>query len=184
MALSCYPSTSNQPSTSCGLPPPPPPATPPSPTTHAQPQITRNPRDPIAFLYYSIVLTFLTVIVAIVIGILQLLTMILNVTEGTGRFWEGVETAGEYYDVIGGAICGLFIIFGGLSVLVYPYWRRWIMGKKGREGHVRGQGTGGGRMDYGTVGTDALAGSSVSGNRGQIDVKSPPGGTKKGSSPV
>ncbi|KKZ64024.1 high-affinity nickel-transporter [[Emmonsia] crescens] len=92
---------------------------------------SRNPRDPIAFLYYSIVLTSLTVIVAVVIGILQLLTMILNVTAATGRFWDGVETAGKYYDVIGGSICGCFILFGGLSVLVYPYWRRWVAQRKG-----------------------------------------------------
>ncbi|EEH07657.1 high-affinity nickel transporter [Histoplasma capsulatum G186AR] len=87
---------------------------------------SRNPRNPIAFLYYSIVLTSLTVIVATVIGTIQLLTLILNVTEATGRFWNGVEVAGEYYDVIGGSICGCFILVGGLSVLVYPSWRRWV----------------------------------------------------------
>ncbi|PGG97018.1 hypothetical protein AJ79_09378 [Helicocarpus griseus UAMH5409] len=119
---------------------------------------SRNPRDPIAFLYYSIVLTFLTVVVAIVIGVLQLLTMILNVTEATGGFWDGVEVAGEYYDVIGGSICGAFILFGGLSVVVYPYWRRWIAKK------IEGKGTGGfleeGRGSDGFVGEDG-AGSQV-----------------------
>jgi high-affinity nickel-transport protein len=89
-------------------------------------QYSRNPRDPIAFLYYSIVLTSLTVIVAIVIGVLQLLTMIANAAEPEGKFWDGVGVAGEYYDVIGGAICGCFIIFGGLSVFVYRPWRRWV----------------------------------------------------------
>ncbi|KAL2368212.1 hypothetical protein RJ035_002274 [Blastomyces gilchristii] len=96
---------------------------------------SRNPRNPIAFLYYSIVLTSLTVIVAIVIGVLQLLTLILNVTEATGKFWEGVGIAGDYYDVIGGSICGCFILFGGLSVLVYPYWRRWVAQRHERQGH-------------------------------------------------
>lgn len=98
--------------------------------TAAEPErISRNPRDPVAFLYYSIVLTCLTVIVAIVIGVLQLLTLILNAAEPEGKFWDGVEVAGEYYDVIGGAICGCFLVFGGISVVVYPRWRRWI-GKK------------------------------------------------------
>ncbi|PGH08971.1 high-affinity nickel-transporter [Blastomyces parvus] len=96
---------------------------------------SRNPRNPIAFLYYSIVLTSLTVIVAIVIGVLQLLTLILNVTEATGKFWEGVEVAGDNYDVIGGSICGCFILFGGLSVLVYPYWRRWVAERHERRGY-------------------------------------------------
>lgn len=86
--------------------------------------ISRNPRDPIAFLYYSIVLTSLTVVVAIVIGVLQLLTMISAVASPEGRFWDGVETAGEYYEVIGGSICACFLVFGGISVFLYPYWRR------------------------------------------------------------
>jgi high-affinity nickel-transport protein len=96
------------------------------------PQSHDNHRDPIAFLYYSIVLTTLTVIVAIVIGVIQLLTMILNVTGATGKFWDGVQIAGDYYDVIGGAICGCFIIFGGLSVLLYKPWRRWMARRHGQ----------------------------------------------------
>ncbi|KAK2820078.1 hypothetical protein FQN49_007742 [Arthroderma sp. PD_2] len=100
-----------------------------SQATPAEEPISRNPRDPIAFLYYSIVLTCLTVVVAIVIGIIQLLTLLLNALEPHGKFWDGVQVAGDYYDVIGGAICGLFIIVGGLSVLLYPRWRRRV-GKK------------------------------------------------------
>lgn len=96
------------------------------------PQSHDNHRDPIAFLYYSIVLTSLTVIVAIVIGVIQLLTMILNVTHAKGKFWDGVQTAGDYYDVIGGSICGSFIIFGGSSVLLYKPWRRWMTRRHAR----------------------------------------------------
>jgi high-affinity nickel-transport protein len=96
------------------------------------PQSHNNHRDPIAFLYYSIVLTTLTVIVAIVIGVIQLLTLILNVTDATGKFWDGVQVAGDYYDAIGGGICGCFIIFGGLSVLAYKPWRRWMDQRHGK----------------------------------------------------
>lgn len=95
-------------------------------TSEEQQQHSRSPKDPIAFLYYSIVLTTLTVIVAIVIGVIQLLTMIANAAEPEGKFWDGVDVVGEYYDVIGGAICGCFIIFGGISVFLYRPWRRWI----------------------------------------------------------
>lgn len=96
------------------------------------PQSQNNHRDPVAFLYYSIVLTTLTVIVAIVIGIIQLLTLVLNVTDAKGKFWDGVQVAGDYYDAIGGGICGCFIVFGGLSVLVYKPWRRWMDQKQGK----------------------------------------------------
>lgn len=86
----------------------------------------RNARvkDPLTFLYYSIVLTALTVVVALVIGVIQLLTMILNVAQPSGRFWDGVESAGEHYDLIGGAICASFVVFGALSIVLYKPWRR------------------------------------------------------------
>ncbi|RAL15226.1 HoxN/HupN/NixA family nickel/cobalt transporter [Aspergillus homomorphus CBS 101889] len=93
---------------------------------------SRNHRDPVAFLYYSIVLTCLTVIVAIVIGVIQVLTLVLNVANPTGRFWDGVQVAGDYYDAIGGGICGCFLVIGGLSVLVYKPWRRWVARRHGR----------------------------------------------------
>lgn len=96
------------------------------------PQSHNNHRDPVAFLYYSIVLTTLTVIVAIVIGVIQLLSLILNVTDAKGKFWDGVQVAGDYYDAIGGGICGCFIVFGLLSVLVYKPWRRWMDQRHGK----------------------------------------------------
>ncbi|KAJ9299708.1 hypothetical protein DTO271G3_2592 [Paecilomyces variotii] len=106
-----------------------------------EPNHSANPRDPVAFLYYSIVLTTLTVIVAIVIGVIQLLTMIQNVAEPKGRFWDGVETAGDYYDVIGGSICGLFLICGLLSVALYKPWRRWIGRRHGQTDIVDEEGS-------------------------------------------
>jgi high-affinity nickel-transport protein len=81
-------------------------------------------KDPIMFLYYSIVLTVLTVMVALIIGTIQLLTIALKVTEGKGKFWDGVAAAGDDYEIIGGSICGSFIVVGGASVLCYKPWRR------------------------------------------------------------
>ncbi|KAL8657293.1 MAG: hypothetical protein Q9226_002060 [Calogaya cf. arnoldii] len=57
--------------------------------------------DRIAILYYSIVLTLITVVVAMVIGFIQLLSLIANVSEPSGKFWDGVAVAGDHYDVIG-----------------------------------------------------------------------------------
>lgn len=58
-------------------------------------------KDQIAILYYSIVLTVITITVAIVIGVIQLLILILNVAEPSGKFWEGVGIAGDHYEIIG-----------------------------------------------------------------------------------
>ncbi|KAF8540849.1 high-affinity nickel-transport protein-domain-containing protein [Trichophaea hybrida] len=82
-------------------------------------------QDVIAVLYYSIVLTVITVMVAIIIGTIQLLSLILNVAEPTGQFWDGVEKVGEWYDVVGGCIVGLFVVGAVVSVLVYRPWREW-----------------------------------------------------------
>jgi len=81
-------------------------------------------QDQIAILYYSIVLTIITVIVAIVIGAIQLFSLILHVAGPTGRFWDGVGAAGDAYDIIGGCIIVTFVVFGTLSVFAYKPWRR------------------------------------------------------------
>jgi high-affinity nickel-transport protein len=87
----------------------------------------RLAKDNIAVLYYQCVLTAVTVSVAFVIGVLQLLSMILNIRPDLdGPFWEGVGIAGDNYDIIGGAICGSFLVFGGLSMVLYKPWRRRI----------------------------------------------------------
>ncbi|KAI8941980.1 hypothetical protein NX059_000091 [Plenodomus lindquistii] len=96
---------------------------------------TQLARDTIAICYYSIVLTVITVVVATVIGTVQFLNLILNVAEPQGKFWDGVERLGEAWDIVGGAICGTFIVFGGLSVLVYKPWRRRIDKKRARNAH-------------------------------------------------
>jgi len=79
-------------------------------------------RDTTAILYYSIVLSGITVLVAMVIGMIQLLSVIANYS--SGPFWDGVDSVGDHFDVIGGGICGAFVVFGAASVLLYKPWRR------------------------------------------------------------
>ena len=99
-------------------------------------------KDPIAFLYFSIVLTSLTVLVALIIGTIQLLTLILNVAYPDGnynRFWNGVNIAGNNYDIIGGGICGSFVVVGLASAVVYRPWRRWVEAKQAQRFGVEGE---------------------------------------------
>lgn len=81
-------------------------------------------RDHIAILYYSIVLTGITIVVSAFIGVIQVLTLVLNVAEPEGSFWDGVEAIGDNFEIIGGSICGLFLVVGLGSVIVYRPWRR------------------------------------------------------------
>lgn len=100
-------------------------------------------RDAVAVLYYNIILSALTVAIAVTIGALQALGLVLSVApelvEGGGGFWGGVQAAQEHYDVIGGAICGAFVVGGGVSVLVYGPWRRWVDEGRGEEVVLRGE---------------------------------------------
>src|SRR4051794_31437230 len=76
-----------------------------------------------AILYYYIVLTGITVFVSAFIGIIQVLSLAQNVAEPEGSFWDGVSAIGDHCDLIGGSICGLFVVVGLASVLVYRPWR-------------------------------------------------------------
>ncbi|KAJ0163963.1 High-affinity nickel transport protein nic1 [Colletotrichum tanaceti] len=118
-------------------------------------------RDRVAILYYSVVLTGITVFVSAFIGAVQVLSLVANVAEPEGRFWDGVDAIGDHFDVIGGSICGLFVVVGLGSVLVYRPWRRRVEKRSEERAMLvpeeeRGMGAGAGALagpSYGTVAT-------------------------------
>ncbi|KOS22146.1 High-affinity nickel transport protein nic1 [Escovopsis weberi] len=93
-------------------------------------------RDPVGILYFSIVLTGVTILVSAFIGIIQVLSLVQNVADPPGSFWDGVSAIGDHFDIIGGSICGVFVVVGLASVMVYPVWRRRV-----EKGRVRGTAT-------------------------------------------
>ncbi len=103
-------------------------------------------RDQVAILYYSIVLTGITVFVSAFIGVIQALSLAQNIAGPEGGFWDGVSTIGDHFDIIGASICGLFVVVGLGSVVVYQ--RRW-------------------RMDRGPGGVDAAAERCDAGRSGR-----------------
>lgn len=100
--------------------------------------------DTIAVLYYQSILTGVTVLVAVVIGVIQFLGMLQGAADLEGGFWDGVIVASDHYDIIGrcmflqeacvcgslirlfagGAVCGSFIVFGLVGVVCYRPWRQ------------------------------------------------------------
>lgn len=62
---------------------------------------TRLAKDTIAVLYYQAVLTGVTFMVAVVIGVIQFLGMLQGAANLEGGFWDGVEVASDNYDIIG-----------------------------------------------------------------------------------
>lgn len=81
-------------------------------------------RDPIAILYYSTILTAITVGVSAFIGLVQVLALVQNVAEPEGPFWDVVDAIGENFDIIGACICVVFVLIGVGSVFVYKPWRQ------------------------------------------------------------
>jgi high-affinity nickel-transport protein len=140
--------------------------------------------DSIAVLYYQCVLTAITVAVALAIGTLQLLTMILSVRpELHGPFWKGVEVAGDKYDIIGGAICGAFVVFGGLAFVIYRPWRRRV--DCWREVHAPAleDQEGGGYADHGNEGLDSRAAVGAEAGHGKANVLVDVRGVEDGGTP-
>jgi len=81
-----------------------------SPNMMSRPSLTR--------LFHSILLTSLSIGIAVTIGIIQLLTLIYNISSPSGRFWDGVNYLGDHYDVIGGIICAAFFVIGITGVVI------------------------------------------------------------------
>jgi len=97
--------------------------------------------NPLIFLYYSTLLTALTVLVALIIGMVQLFSLLQNVIkpEPQGRFWDGVTALSDHYDIVGGAIAGGFVLVGVLGIFAWPSFKQWIQRRKERwtESHIR-----------------------------------------------
>ncbi|KJZ76475.1 hypothetical protein HIM_04204 [Hirsutella minnesotensis 3608] len=94
-------------------------------------------RDVVAILYYSIVLTAITITISAFIGIIQVLSLVQNVASPKGSFWDGVSAITDHFEIVGGSICGLFVVIGLGSVLLYHPWRRRM--DRRREGLVAAQ---------------------------------------------
>ena len=77
-------------------------------------------------LFYSIVLTLVSIFAALSIGFIQMLSLVLNVAQPEGKFWDGVKAIGDHYDILGGAICGLFLVAGVASI----FYRRYTLRSK------------------------------------------------------
>jgi high-affinity nickel-transport protein len=63
-------------------------------------------------------LTSLSIGIAVTIGVIQLLSLIYNITSPTGKFWDGVQWISDRYDIVGGVICGAFILIGISGIII------------------------------------------------------------------
>ncbi|WP_428376925.1 HoxN/HupN/NixA family nickel/cobalt transporter [Lichenicoccus sp.] len=76
---------------------------------------------PIRKLYYNLVITLVSVLVAGLIGGIEALGLIGNQFGLSGRFWQGIETLNDNFGSIGFIVIGVFIAAWIGAVLIYRY---------------------------------------------------------------
>ena len=74
---------------------------------------------PIRKLYYNMIITLVSVIVALVIGGVEALGLIGRKLDLSGSFWEGIEALNENFGALGYLIIAIFILSWMISVIVY-----------------------------------------------------------------
>lgn len=74
---------------------------------------------PIRKLYYNLTITFVSVVVALLVGGIQALGLVARRANLQGGFWNGVIALNDNFGAIGYLIIGLFAVCWGISVLVY-----------------------------------------------------------------
>jgi nickel/cobalt transporter (NiCoT) family protein len=77
--------------------------------------------NPVRKLYYNFAITLLSVLVAFVIGLIELLNIIGDKLDLHGPFWDFFAELGEEFGTIGYLIIGLFIITWIIAKIIYKF---------------------------------------------------------------
>jgi len=76
-------------------------------------------RKPVRKLYYNMTITFVSVIVAVVIGGIETLGLVANQLSLTGSFWGTMGDLNDSFGVLGFGIIGIFVVSWVVSLLYY-----------------------------------------------------------------
>ncbi len=78
---------------------------------------------PVRKLYYNMTITFVSVIVAVVVGGVEALGLIVGQLHLRGTFWDAVSRVNNNFGTLGFFVVGLFAVSWVVSVAIYR-WRR------------------------------------------------------------
>ncbi|KAG0262805.1 hypothetical protein DFQ27_002118 [Actinomortierella ambigua] len=76
---------------------------------------------PVRKLWYNFVITFLGVIVALIVGMVQLFSLLADQLHLEGKFWEFFSMLADHFTIIGAVIVALFAITWAIAVVAYHY---------------------------------------------------------------
>lgn len=74
---------------------------------------------PVRKLYYNMTITAVSVLIALIVGGIEILGIIGNQFTLHGRFWDGIESLGDHFGIIGLAIIGIFVLSWAISIFAY-----------------------------------------------------------------
>ncbi|MGA8382769.1 MAG: HoxN/HupN/NixA family nickel/cobalt transporter [Stellaceae bacterium] len=76
---------------------------------------------PLRKLYYNLMITFVSVVVAVLIGGIETLGLVSDQFALKGAFWDGVDALNGNFTALGAVVIGLFIAAWVGSVIIYRY---------------------------------------------------------------
>jgi len=74
---------------------------------------------PIRKLYYNMTITFVSVLVALLVGGIEVLGLIGDQFKGHGLVWDTIGSLNANFSVVGFVIIGVFVVSWAVSVLIY-----------------------------------------------------------------
>ena len=78
---------------------------------------------PVRKLYYNMNITLVSVLVALVVGVIEVLSIISSQLKLTGGIWDGISNLSDNFGVIGYVIIGIFVASWVISTIVYKVKR-------------------------------------------------------------
>ncbi len=78
---------------------------------------------PVRKLYYNMTITFVSVVVALVVGGIEALGLLAKQFHLSGAFWDGVQKLNDNFGMLGYCIIGFFVLSWILSIAFYR-WQR------------------------------------------------------------
>jgi high-affinity nickel-transport protein len=77
--------------------------------------------NPVKKIWYNLVVTFMGVVIAFVIGIGQLLGLLARELGLKGSFWDAFMILSDNFGLIGYVVVGIFVLTWVFAVLLYKY---------------------------------------------------------------
>jgi len=74
-------------------------------------------------LYYNITITFVSVVVAVVIGGIEVLGLLQDNFGLKGPFWDAIGSLNEHFGLLGYIVIGIFIVSWIVSIAIYKLRR-------------------------------------------------------------